>query len=129
MQVSLPGIVFVVAVCLGLGERTEAGGKYNVSFAGILHYFLIPKSPPDRRFPPKDLDKCLEFVANGGNVYKDYYQIETLKNRRNSTEDLVHVQLYILGGKDAHILLTPTPDPAADLPVYEIGILRFASTE
>lgn len=68
-----------------------------------------------------DLDKCLEFVSDRGNVYHDYYQIEKLSKVKTTNEDLVNVQLYILGGKDAHILLTPQPDPPADLPIYEIG--------
>lgn len=60
-------------------------------------------------------------MADRGNVYHDYYEIEKLRNRSKSDEDVINVQLYILGGKDAHILLTSRPDPPAEMPVYEVG--------
>lgn len=67
------------------------------------------------------MTNCLEFVTNSGNAYHNFYEIEKLRNRSESNNDLVNVQLYILGAMDAHIMLTPCPHPPADTPLYEIG--------
>lgn len=67
------------------------------------------------------LDRCKEFDALNGYNYKTYFHLSDLKHSTPKDEELININLIILGSKDAHILLTSSTDPDITAPVYEIG--------
>lgn len=71
------------------------------------------------------LDRCKEFDSVSGYNYRSYFELSELKHATLKDDELININLIILGAKDAHILLTPTIDPGINSPVYEIGIRFF----
>lgn len=56
-----------------------------------------------------------------GYNYRTYFHLSELKHATPKDDELINLNLIILGSKDAHILLTSSTDPDINSPVYEIG--------
>ncbi|XP_063695626.1 acetylcholine receptor subunit beta [Culicoides brevitarsis] len=84
-----------------------AGGKYNITY--------------------EQLDRCKEYDAVNGYNYRTYFHLSDLKHATPKDEELVNINLVILGTKDAHILLTSSKDDV-NAPVYEIVIGAGSNT-
>lgn len=76
--------------------------------------------------PFKELQSCKEYDAKSGYSYTDYFRIESFRKNVSSADDIISLQLYVLGSKDAHILLT-SDDVNKTAPVYEIGMYSTPS--
>lgn len=97
------------------------GGKYNISFAGKLDYsrFLVLFLVLNRIFLV--LDHCTQYLANIGYNYRHFFKISDLRHATPKENELLRLNLVILGQKDAHILLTSSTENQPDMAVYEIG--------
>lgn len=73
------------------------------------------------------LDHCKQYLANIGYNYRHHFKIADLKHATPKDDELLRLNIVILGQKDAHILLTPSTDTTPDMAVYEIGKHRWSS--
>lgn len=64
---------------------------------------------------------CKEYDTKSGYSYTDYFHIDSFRQNVTTANDMINLQLYLLGSKDAHILLT-SDDVNKTAPVYEIGL-------
>uniref|UniRef100_A0A336N7Y6 CSON008575 protein n=2 Tax=Culicoides sonorensis TaxID=179676 RepID=A0A336N7Y6_CULSO len=94
-------ILIFIFIFLNFSNFVTAQGKYNISFAM--------------------LDKCKMYDAVNGYNYKTYFHLSDLKHVTPQDDELIKINIYVLGSKDAHILFSPTSAPDPDTPVYEIG--------
>lgn len=63
--------------------------------------------------------KCREYDATSGYGYQTYFKIDDVSNHF-ADGHIVNLKLYVLGSKDAHILLATAESPSTVDPVYEI---------
>lgn len=73
----------------------------------------------------KVLDRCKEYDAVIGYNYRTYFKLNELNHVTPKDDELINLNIIILGSKDAHILLSPNDEGNADTPVYEIGRFFF----
>lgn len=73
------------------------------------------------------MDQCKEFDATSGYGYQKYFKIDDVKNH-GADGNIVNLKLYVMGPKDAHILLSTEESPSAADPVYEIVLGGGANT-
>lgn len=104
------------------GFAFAAGGKYNITyeskndfFFAVLWCIIIGVY----QFTSA-LDRCKEYDAINGYNYRTYFHLSDLKHSSPKDEELININLIVLGSKDAHILLTSTTDPDISESVYEI---------
>ncbi|XP_037032666.1 uncharacterized protein LOC119071739 [Bradysia coprophila] len=75
----------------------------------------------------KDLDRCQEYDATSGYGYQKYFKIDDVNNH-GADGNIVNLKLYVMGPKDAHILLSTEEAPSTMDPVYEIVLGGGANT-
>lgn len=75
-----------------------------------------------------DLDDCKEYDATSGYGYQKYFKIDDVSNRHADSGIIVNLKLYVMGPKDAHILLATEESPSTTDPVYEIVLGGGANT-
>lgn len=75
-----------------------------------------------------DLDGCKEYDATAGYGYQQYFKIDDVVNNHGADGNIVNLKLYVMGSKDAHILLSTEESPSAVDPVYEIVLGGGANT-
>lgn len=71
-----------------------------------------------------DLMNCKEYDVKSGYKYTDFFEIDTFRQKNGSAAEngiLLNLKLFVITGKDAHILLSPTQHIKASA-VYEIGL-------
>lgn len=74
------------------------------------------------------LDRCKEYDAVNGYNYRTYFQLSELQHATPKDDELININLIILGSKDAHILFTGSTDPDITETVYEIVLGAGANT-
>ncbi|XP_044740026.1 acetylcholine receptor subunit alpha-like [Chrysoperla carnea] len=65
-----------------------------------------------------DYTTCKKLITNHGYGYKNFYEITELEN--HSPRYILDLHFAVQAARDAHILLTPSPDVTINDPVYEI---------
>lgn len=73
------------------------------------------------------MDNCKEYDATSGYGYQKYFKIDDVNNN-GAAGNIVNLKLYIMGPKDAHILLATEESPSTTDPVYEIVLGGGANT-
>lgn len=74
-----------------------------------------------QRVTSLELYFCKEYDSKDGYTYTDYFHIDSFRQNLTNNNDLIKLNLFVLGGKDAIILLT-SDDQKKNVPVYEIGL-------
>lgn len=67
------------------------------------------------------MDQCQEYDATNGYNYQHFFKVTDLKNVRHDDNELLRMNLVVLGSKDAIILMSPNDGNDPNTPVYEIG--------
>lgn len=96
--------------------------KYNVSYEGKS--IKIVRNKYLHKTVSLELATCKEFDAVSGYGYQTYFKIDKINGTR-SFGYMINIKLFILAGRDAHILLSPEENPPSANGVYEIGKFYF----